>query len=121
NETTAKKLTRKGLLKHVGTDNSVKLLERLPAISEQQGILFAKKEVHNSTINGHKLVYQGNVVIGDLRLYGDMYAVVTDNYYKKMKMPEKTMGILQFTKNPINELPRKIFDVEETQLVKVKT
>lgn len=120
NETTAKKLIKKELLNVVSEKNTVKPLGKLPISIHQNGILFAKKQIANPMISEYKLTYEGNVIIGDLRIYGNMYAVVSDSTYKKIQSPQKTLGILQFDKNPINELPRKILDIEDVQLVKVK-
>ncbi len=121
NETTANQLIKKELLNVVSGNNTVKPLKKLPISIHQNSILFAKKQIANPMISKYKLKYEGNIIIGNLRTYGNMYAIVSDSNYKKIQNPQKTLGILQFDKNPINELPRKILDIEDVQLVKVKT
>ena len=42
-------------------------------------------------IDGKKMKYEGNVVIGDARKYTDMYAVVSDAEYAKISEPVKQL------------------------------
>ncbi|WP_243649543.1 lipoprotein BA_5634 family protein [Baia soyae] len=72
-----------------------KVIDRLPAISEEQGILFAKDKVEKAEINGAKLKYEGNIVIENQRVYADMYAIVNETTYKKIIGEEKSIGILK--------------------------
>jgi len=122
NKTTAEKMVKENMLKKVVKED-VEPIKALPAISDEAGILFAKEEQKDVVIDGKKMKYEGNVVIGDARKYTDMYAVVSDAEYTKMNEPVKTIGLAAFKENP----KEKIFpdikrgsNVEEVHMVEVK-
>lgn len=122
NKTTAEKMVKENMLKKVVKED-VEPIKALPAISDEAGILFAKEEQKDVVMNGKKMKYEGNVVIGDARKYTDMYAVVSDTEYAKINEPVKTIGLVAFKENP----KEKIFpdikrgsNVEEVHMVEVK-
>ncbi len=122
NKTTAEKMVKENMLKKVVKED-VEPIKALPAISDEAGILFAKEEQKDVVIDGKKMKYEGNVVIGDARKYTDMYAVVSDAEYTKINEPVKTIGLAAFKENP----KEKIFpdikrgsNVEEVHMVEVK-
>ena len=65
--------------------DNTKPLDKLPAVTTEQGVLFAKK-VENATLDGAKLKYEGNTIIGSGRAYTDMYAIVDDATYSNVKV-----------------------------------
>ena len=69
----------------------VEPIKALPAISDEAGIVFAKEEQKDVVIDGKKMKYEGNVVIGDARKYTDMYAVVSDAEYAKISETVKQL------------------------------
>uniref|UniRef100_UPI0003C8C48B Lipoprotein, putative n=1 Tax=Bacillus anthracis TaxID=1392 RepID=UPI0003C8C48B len=122
NKTTAEKMVKENMLKKVVKED-VEPIKALPAISDEAGIVFAKEEQKDVVIDGKKMKYEGNVVIGDARKYTDMYAVVSDAEYAKISEPVKTIGLASFKENP----KEKIFPdikrgskVEEAHMVEVK-
>ncbi len=48
-----------------------------------------KKKVENAALDGAKLKYEGNTIIGSGRAYTDMYAIVDDATYSNVKGDEK--------------------------------
>ncbi|MDZ5605696.1 lipoprotein BA_5634 family protein [Bacillus pseudomycoides] len=116
---TGEELVKKELLKKVEKDDNTKALDKLPTVTAEQGVLFAKEKVENATIDGAKLNYEGNTIIGDGRRYVDMFAIVDDAAYGNVKGEEKSVGVLKFDKDPSKELPGKN-GVEASQLVKIK-
>ncbi|MFJ8528240.1 lipoprotein BA_5634 family protein [Bacillus sp. NPDC094106] len=116
---TGEELVKKELLKKVENDDNTKAIEKLPAVTADQGVLFAKEKVENAKIDGTKLKYEGNTIIGDGRRYVDMFAIVDDTAYGNVKGEEKSVGVLKFDKDPSKELPGKN-GVEASQLVKIK-
>ncbi|MEI2319244.1 lipoprotein BA_5634 family protein [Bacillus paramobilis] len=122
NKTTAEKMIKESMLKKVVKED-VEPIKALPAISDEAGILFAKEEEKDVVIDGKRMKYEGNVVIGDARKYTDMYAVVSDAEYAKINETVKTIGLAAFKENP----KEKIFpdikrgsNVEEVHMVEVK-
>ncbi|HEK9100667.1 hypothetical protein KFD70_08235 [Bacillus pfraonensis] len=115
---TGEELVKKELLKKVEKDDT-KAIDKLPAVTADQGVLFAKEKVENATIDGAKLKYESNTIIGDGRSYADMFAIVDDAAYGNVKGEEKTVGVLKFDKDPSKELPG-ANGVEASQLVKIK-
>ncbi|HDR7890972.1 lipoprotein BA_5634 family protein [Bacillus toyonensis] len=116
---TGEELVKKELLSKVDAKDDTKPLDKLPAVTTEQGVLFAKNKVENAKIDGAKLKYEGNTIIGDGRSYADMFAIVDDATYVNVKGEEKSVGILKFDKDPSKELPG-ANGVEASQLVKIK-
>ncbi|MFA2811621.1 lipoprotein BA_5634 family protein [Bacillus mycoides] len=116
---TGEELVKKELLKKVDKNDETKAIDKLPAVTAEQGVLFAKEKVENAKLDGAKLKYEGNTIIGDGRSYGDMFAIVDDAAYGNVKGEEKSVGILKFDKDPSKELPG-ANGVEASQLVKIK-
>ncbi|KFM99479.1 hypothetical protein D0U04_05155 [Bacillus clarus] len=117
---TGEELVKKELLKKVEKDDNTKAIDKLPAVTADQGVLFTKEKVENMTIDGVKLKYEGNTIIGNGRSYADMFAIVDDVAYNKVKGEEKSVGVLEFDKDPNNEMQDTKIKVEEVQLVKIK-
>ncbi len=122
NKTTAEKMVKENMLKKVVKED-VEPIKALPSVSDEVGIIFAKEEQKDVVINGKKMKYEGNVVIGDARKYTDMYAVISDAEYTKINEPVKTIGLAAFKENP----KEKIFpdikrgsNVDEVHMVEVK-
>ncbi len=116
---TGEELVKKELLNKVDAKDDTKPLDKLPAVTAEQGVLFAKEKVENATLDGAKLKYEGNTIIGSGRAYADMFAIVDDATYGNVKGEEKSVGVLKFDKDPSKEFPGKN-GVESSQLVKIK-
>ncbi|MGG3522805.1 lipoprotein BA_5634 family protein [Bacillus pseudomycoides] len=116
---TGEELVKKGLLKKVDKDDDTKAIDKLPAVTSDQGVLFAKEKVENVTIDGAKLKYEGNTIIGHNRAYADMFAIVDDAAYENVKGEEKSVAVLRYDKNPKNELIN-YKGADRTQLVEIK-
>ncbi|MBO1582373.1 lipoprotein BA_5634 family protein [Bacillus sp. XF8] len=116
---TGEELVKKELLKKVEKDNT-KAIDKLPAVTADQGVLFAKEKVENATIDGAKLKYEGNTIIGDGRSYADMFAIVDDAAYEKVNGEEKSVGVLKFDKDPKDKIQDTTKETETVQLVKIK-
>ncbi|PQZ55831.1 hypothetical protein CQZ94_14185 [Bacillus sp. MYb209] len=119
NKTTGEELVKKELLSKVDKKDDTTPLDKLPAVTAEQGVLFAKDKVENATIDGAKLKYEGNTIIGSGRAYADMFAIVDDATYGNVKGEEKSVGVLKFDKDPSKEFPG-YNGVEASQLVKIK-
>ncbi|MBC6971320.1 hypothetical protein H9I32_02445 [Bacillus sp. Xin] len=116
---TGEELVKKELIKKVEKEDT-KAIDKLPAVTADQGILFAKEEVANATIDGAKLKYEGNTIIGDARSYADMFAIVDDAAYGDVKGEEKSVGVLKFDKDPKDKIQDTTKETEAVQLVKIK-
>lgn len=119
NETTAKALVEKELLNEVVKDDETEPISSLPELKDK-GILFTKEDdVNKVIIDGHLLSVsnEGNIVIGRGRNYGDMFLVVSDDKWSAMKGTEKSMGVIEYNKDPAKKLPE--FEVEKVQLITI--
>ncbi|CAM4371721.1 hypothetical protein BAMA_23250 [Bacillus manliponensis] len=114
---TADELMKKELLKKVENDKTT-AIDKLPTVTENQGVLFAKEEMTNVALDGYALKYEGNVIIGDGRSYADMFAVVENGKYASVNGEETTVGVLKFEKDPAKQIPKG--DEVDAQLVKIK-
>ncbi|PEE38139.1 lipoprotein BA_5634 family protein [Bacillus pseudomycoides] len=121
NKTTADKMVKEKVLKKVEGEDA-KSIATLPAISDDAGVVFAKAEQNDVIIDGKKMKYEGNIIIGDARKYADMYAVVSDVAYQTMNQPVKTIGVVEFKENPKKEIFPEIkrdSKVEEAHMVEL--
>ncbi|MGE6257811.1 lipoprotein BA_5634 family protein [Heyndrickxia sporothermodurans] len=118
-ETTAKALVGKELIKEVKKADETEAITALPSVAKGKAVLFAKEDVKTVNLDGEKLKvsYEGNKIIGDGRSYVDMFLIVDDSEWSDMKGTEKTMGIISFDKDPKKKLSG--FKVDEAQLVKI--
>ncbi|WP_461614539.1 lipoprotein BA_5634 family protein [Clostridium sp. Marseille-QA1073] len=118
NKTTAEAFIKRGIFKKVDKNDNTETLKSLPTVTSDTGILFAKNNVENLMINDKKLnvKHEGNIIIGDGRVYVDMFAIVDDSIWKTIDREEKTIGLLEFNKDPKHEMIN--FDVELAQLMK---
>lgn len=118
NKTTAEAFIKRGIFKKVDKDDNTETLKSLPAVTSDTGVLFAKNNIENLMINDKKLnvKYEGNTIIGDGRVYVDMFAIVDDSIWETIDGEEKTIGLLEFNKDPKHEMIN--FDVELAQLMK---
>ncbi|MGG0360542.1 lipoprotein BA_5634 family protein [Bacillus tropicus] len=117
---TGEELVKKELLKKVDKNDDTKAIDKLPAITEEQGIIFTKEEAKDITIDGIQLKYEGNTIIGDGRSYADMFVIVDAGAYNQIKGEEKSVGVLRLDKDPKNEMKDIKTKVEQVQLVKIK-
>ncbi|PFA91037.1 lipoprotein BA_5634 family protein [Bacillus cereus] len=118
NDIVAEKMVEKGLLKKVTANDEVTPLKEIPKSDE--GIVFAKSKTDVVEMKGQKLKYGGNVVIGDARVYADMFAIVKDEVYKELQETEKSVGVLEFSKDPDDKMAPLTKEVERAQLVKLE-
>ncbi|WP_454052394.1 lipoprotein BA_5634 family protein [Clostridium sp. Marseille-Q7071] len=118
NKTTTEAFIKQGVFKKVDKDDNAETLKSLPAVTSDTGVLFAKNNIENLMINDKKLnvKYEGNTIIGDGRVYVDMFAIVDDSIWKTIDSEEKTIGLLEFNKDPKHEMIN--FNVELAQLMK---
>ncbi|QED49325.1 lipoprotein BA_5634 family protein [Cytobacillus dafuensis] len=119
-EKTANALIEKKLLKEVKNGDDTEPITSLPEVTKGKGLLFAKQQVEKVSLDGQQVevTYGGNKIIGDGRIYVDMFLIVDDADFSVMEGTEKTMGIMKYDKDPDKKIGT--FDVERDQLVKIK-
>jgi len=118
---TAQTLFEQELLRKIVGDSDTELLATLPTVTKETGIYFAKEQGSPLKIAGKEVSarYEGNVVIGHGRAYGEKFLIVDDSEWEKISGADKMMGILHFNKkNPKHELTN--FSAERVQLVDLK-
>lgn len=116
-ESTAKELVEKELLKKVSGDDA-KAIPELPKSSQGEGVLFAKTPDDANGLEGLELAtkYEGNIIIGDGRAYVDRFLVVTEDDFKSISGTDKAIGVIQYKKDPDGI---GAFDVDREQLVRI--
>lgn len=99
-EATAKELVEKELLKGVEGDDA-KAITKLPKISQGEGVLFTKTPDDANGLEGLELAtkYEGNIIIGDGRVYGDRFLVVTADDFQRIEVTGKAFGVVQYKKD----------------------
>ncbi|RLQ92527.1 lipoprotein BA_5634 family protein [Planomicrobium sp. Y74] len=118
-ETSAQYLLEKELLQEVKDGRDTEALSSIPELAEGETLLFAKKEDSDIGFDSlpDQMNYEGNIIIGDGRVYADMFLVVTDESFTELEAEAKTMGIIQYNKDPGGIGG---FGVEKEQLVKIE-
>lgn len=118
-ETSAQYLAGKKLLREVEGGRDTDAVSSIPELAEGEAILFAKKADSDIKLESfaEQLKYEGNIIIGDGRVYADLFLVVADEQFPEFEAEEKTMGIIQYNKDPDGIGG---FDVEKEQLVKIE-
>ena len=61
---------------------------------------------------------EGNLVIGEGRVYTDLFLIVNDEDWASLEGTEKTLAILKYDKDPSAE--GLSYEVEKTQLVRIQ-
>lgn len=118
-ETSVQYLMEKELLQEVKDGRDTEAVSSIPELAEGEALLFAKKADRDIKFGSlaYQMNYEGNIIIGDGRAYADMFLVVTDKDFTEFEAEEKTMGIIQYNKDPDGIGG---FDVEREQLVKIE-
>lgn len=119
-ESSARYLVGKELLREVEDGRNTEAVSSIPELSQGESLLFAKKADSDLNFDGlsDQMNYQGNIIVGDGRAYADMFLVITDEEFADLEAEEKTMGIIQYNKDPDGIGS---FDVEREQLVKIES
>ncbi|MCZ8534599.1 lipoprotein BA_5634 family protein [Psychrobacillus psychrodurans] len=119
---TVQALVKKKLIKEITNQEKgkTKAISSLPKVAEGEGILFAKKEPAALNLEGKDLnvEYEGNLIIGEGRAYGNMFLIVNDADFDSIKGTEKMMALLEYDKDPSAD--GLDYDVEKTQLVRIQ-
>ncbi|WP_078379812.1 lipoprotein BA_5634 family protein [Sutcliffiella halmapala] len=118
-ETTANALVNISLIKEVKEEPGTEAIKSIPRVTKGKGLLFAKETTDNIDLDGQviQVSYEGNKIIGDGRVYSDMFLIMNDMDWSVMKGTEKSMGIIEYAKDPAKKLGE--FNVEGVQLVKI--
>lgn len=119
NEETAHALIEKGLIMKVKNANESEAISSIPELAQGESILFAKEVRNEISIEGQSfdVKYEANNIIGDGRIYVDMFLIVDDTDWPSIKGKEKTLAIMEYKSDPSDRMG--LFDVEGTQLVKI--
>lgn len=118
-ESSAQYLVSKELLRKVEDGGDTEAVSSIPELAEGEAILFAKKADSATNLKSFvkQLKYEGNIIIGDGRVYAELFLIVADEQFPEFEAEEKTMGIIQYNKDPDGIGG---FDVEKEQLVKIE-
>ena len=81
-------------------------------------MLFTKEKSYKLEIENINIKYEGNLIIGDGRIYADLFLIVNDEDWASLKGTEKTMAILKYDKDPSTH--GLSYDVEKAQLVRIQ-
>lgn len=119
-ETTAQALLKKGLFREVKDDETL-IIDSLPSVTKEQGVLFSKDEISNPEIEGktYATKYEGNIIIGSSRNNADAFMIVDNEVYKSIKGENTTVGVLLFKKAKTSETSMTKFKELSPQLVTI--
>ena len=121
-EDTAQALVKKKLIREI-TDQEkakTKVVTSLGNVAKGEGLLFAKKSMKEINIGEEsmKVDYKGNLIIGEGRVFTDMFLIVNEADWDSIKGTEKFMAVLKYDKDPSAD--GLSYDVEKTQLVRIE-
>lgn len=118
-EKTANDLIKKEMLQKVVNNDETKPIKELTKVTDTGGLLFAKEKIDIMHMGNLPLHYEGNIVIGEGRMYSDMFAVVSEQSFKGIKGKETSIGVFHFKKDPKHEIPTKEDRIEAAHLVTI--
>ena len=121
-EDTARALVKKQLIREI-TDQEkgkTKVVTSLGNVAKGEGLLFAKKSMKEINIGEESMNvdYKGNLIIGEGRVFTDMFLIVNEADWDSIKGTEKSMAVLKYDKDPSAD--GLSYDVEKTQLVRIE-
>ncbi len=119
---TAQFLIDKKLLREI-TDQEkrkTKAVTSLPKVTKGEGLFFAREDAKDFDTKDIDLevTYEGNIIIGEGRVFTDMFLIIQEDDWSSLQGTEKTMAILEYDKDPSAEGLR--YDVDKTQLVRIQ-
>jgi len=119
---TAQSLVEKKLIKEITNQEkaTTKAISSLPKVAKGEGLLFTKEESRELELEDMNIniKYEGNMVIGEGRVYADIFLIVNDEDWASLKGTEKTLAILKYDKDPSTD--GLSYDVEKAQLVQIQ-
>lgn len=119
-EETAQALLQKKLIRQIidPAKTKTKAISSLPKMAKGEGILFAKqKPASLDLVEGIQAKYEGNLVIGEGRVYTDMFLIVQKKDWENVAGVDKQMAILQYDVDPSADGLR--YEVENRQLIRL--
>ena len=119
-EDTAQSLVEKKLISEITNQEkgTTKTISSLSKVAKGEGLLFTKEDSHEIKIENINIKNEGNLVIGEGRVYADLFLIVTDEDWASLEGTEKTLAILKYDKDPSAD--GLSYDVEKTQLVRIQ-
>ena len=119
-EKTAQSLVEKKLITEITNQEKAKTkaISSLSKVAKGEGLLFTKEESHELEIENLNIKYEGNLVIGEGRVYADIFLIVNDEDWASLKGTEKTLAILKYDKDPSAD--GLSYEVEKAQLVRIQ-
>ena len=119
-EETAQSLVEKKLIAEITNQEkgTTKVISSLSKVAKGEGLLFTKEESYEIKIENINIKNEGDLVIGEGRVYADLFLIVTDEDWASLEGTEKTLAILKYDKDPSAD--GLSYDVEKTQLVRIQ-
>jgi len=117
---TAQSLVKKKLIKEITNQEKAKTkaISSLPKVAKGEGIFFTKEKSDELEIENINSKYEGNLIIGDGRVYADHFLIVNNEDWASLKGTEKSLAILKYDKDPSAD--GLSYDVEKAQLVRIQ-
>ena len=119
---TAQSLVEKKLISEITNQEKAKTkaISSLSKVAKGEALLFTKEKSHELEIEdvNINIKYEGNLVIGEGRVYADLFLIVNDDDWDSLKGTEKTLAILEYDKDP--SAKGLSYDVEKAQLVRIQ-
>ncbi|WP_342509070.1 lipoprotein BA_5634 family protein [Sporosarcina sp. FSL K6-2383] len=119
-EKTAQSLVKKKLISEITNQAKAKteVISSLSKVAKGEGLLFTKDKAYELEIENITIKDEGNLVIGEGRVFTDLFLIVNDEDWASLAGTEKTMAILKYDTDPSAEGLR--YEVEKTQLVRIQ-
>lgn len=119
-EKTAQSLVEKKLISEITNQEkgTTKAISSLSKVAKGEGLLFTKEESYEFEIENINIKTEGNLVLGEGRVYTDIFLIVNDDDWASLEGTEKTLAILKYDKDPSAD--GLSYNVEKTQLVRIQ-
>ncbi|MCY9532345.1 lipoprotein BA_5634 family protein [Paenibacillus alvei] len=121
-KSTAQGLFNNGLLQQVKDQDTTEVIAKLPEVTGDNAVIFAKTDTTVTELKGVKLAgqYGGDIVIGESRGFAQTIVLLDDGAWEKLNADKLGLTVAHFKKDPKNALVDLSKKLEKAQMVVIK-
>ncbi|MCY7486326.1 lipoprotein BA_5634 family protein [Paenibacillus alvei] len=121
-KTTAQGLFNDGLLQQVKDKDTTEIISKLPEVTGDQAVIFAKTSKTVAELKSVKLAgqYGGDIVIGESRGFAKTIVLLDDAAWEKLNADKLGLTVAHFSKDPKHNIAALSEILEKAQMVVIK-
>lgn len=121
-KSTAQGLFNSGLLQRVKDKDTTRIISKMPEVTGDNAVIFAKTSTTVVELKGVKLAgqYGGDIVIGESRGFAKTIVLLDDAVWEKLNADKLGLTIAHFSKDPKHSMVALSEMLEKAQMVVIK-